>query len=199
MPDGTVLIVNGAQTGTAGYGNVPDQIGQLNADNPASPLADDSIMIAGSNPNLNFETRKYPTEYRVEILSPPSVLNKLRPVITAAEETLHYGRTMRVMVKLPPEIRAGGLSDISVSVMDFGFSTHGVQMDQRIEILNSKALSRGLVGGLMLIVEARPNAHVYPPGPGFLCVSVDGKHSVMKKIMIGDGLSPPVDEGTIAK
>ncbi|KAG8724273.1 hypothetical protein FRC09_020561 [Ceratobasidium sp. 395] len=106
---------------------------------------------------------------------------------------------MRVMVKLPPGTRAGGLSDISVSVMNFGFSTHGVQMDQRMVMLSSKVFSRGSVGDLMLLVEAPPNAYVYPPGPGFLCVSVDGKHSVMKKIMVGDGLSPPVDEGAIAK
>lgn len=30
-----MLIVNGAQTGVAGYGNVKDQAGQSNADNPA--------------------------------------------------------------------------------------------------------------------------------------------------------------------
>ena len=30
-----ILIVNGAQTGVAGYGNVKDQAGQSNADNPA--------------------------------------------------------------------------------------------------------------------------------------------------------------------
>lgn len=26
LPDGKVLILNGAKTGTAGYGNVPDQV-----------------------------------------------------------------------------------------------------------------------------------------------------------------------------
>lgn len=30
-----ILIVNGAETGVAGYGNVKDQAGQSNADNPA--------------------------------------------------------------------------------------------------------------------------------------------------------------------
>ena len=30
-----VLIVNGAQTGVGGYGNVRDQVGQSNADHPA--------------------------------------------------------------------------------------------------------------------------------------------------------------------
>ena len=35
LPDGKVLIVNGAQSGMAGYGNVRDGTGQSNADDPA--------------------------------------------------------------------------------------------------------------------------------------------------------------------
>lgn len=104
LPDGKILIVNGAKTGTAGYGNVPDQVGQSNADNPAftpvlydpnapagsrfstdgmptsdiarlyhsvsTLLPDGRVMIAGSNPNADVETRKYKTEYQVEYISP---------------------------------------------------------------------------------------------------------------------------------
>jgi hypothetical protein len=33
LPDGRVLIINGARTGVAGYGNVAQQVGQSNADN----------------------------------------------------------------------------------------------------------------------------------------------------------------------
>jgi hypothetical protein len=29
LPDGKILVMNGAKTGTAGYGNVPDQVGFL--------------------------------------------------------------------------------------------------------------------------------------------------------------------------
>ncbi|THU95929.1 hypothetical protein K435DRAFT_819571 [Dendrothele bispora CBS 962.96] len=35
LPDGRILIVNGAQTGVAGFGDVGDKIGQSNADHPA--------------------------------------------------------------------------------------------------------------------------------------------------------------------
>lgn len=35
VPFTEVLIVNGAQTGVAGYGNVANQAGQSNADHPA--------------------------------------------------------------------------------------------------------------------------------------------------------------------
>ncbi|KAG8680875.1 hypothetical protein FRC09_017900 [Ceratobasidium sp. 395] len=58
MPDGKVLIVNGAQTGTAGYGNVPDQIGQSNADNPAlQPVIYDPKAPAGQR----FSSEGLPT------------------------------------------------------------------------------------------------------------------------------------------
>lgn len=36
LPDGRVLIINGAQTGVAGYGNVANQVGQSNADHVSS-------------------------------------------------------------------------------------------------------------------------------------------------------------------
>jgi hypothetical protein len=37
LPDGRVLIINGASTGVAGYGNVARQVGQSNADNVSFP------------------------------------------------------------------------------------------------------------------------------------------------------------------
>ena len=39
LPDGTVLILNGAGSGISGYGNVVDRVGESNADNPVlSPV-----------------------------------------------------------------------------------------------------------------------------------------------------------------
>ena len=39
LPDGTVFITNGAGSGISGYGNVPDRVGESNADNPVlSPV-----------------------------------------------------------------------------------------------------------------------------------------------------------------
>ncbi|KAK7449213.1 hypothetical protein VKT23_013358 [Stygiomarasmius scandens] len=49
LPDGRILIINGAQTGVAGYGNVGDQVGSSNADHPAfSPVLYDPNAAAGS-------------------------------------------------------------------------------------------------------------------------------------------------------
>jgi hypothetical protein len=37
LPDGRVLIINGASTGVAGYGAVSNQIGASDADNASTP------------------------------------------------------------------------------------------------------------------------------------------------------------------
>lgn len=49
LPNGQVLIVNGCKTGVAGYGNVANQVGQSNCDNPAfTPSLYNPNAAAGS-------------------------------------------------------------------------------------------------------------------------------------------------------
>ncbi|KAG9122755.1 hypothetical protein FRC07_000724 [Ceratobasidium sp. 392] len=221
LPNGKVLIANGARTGTAGYDNVQDRVGSSNADNPVlqpviydptapagqrfsseglptsniprmyhstmSLLPNGSIMIAGSNPNLDVETREYPTEYRVEKLSPPYILDP-RPIISTFDAVFQYGRTAKAMIKLPAGLHTRGLADITAVIMDLGFSTHGVHTDQRAVMLASKP-ALGQLGSLESLVQITG-----PPNPnvnGVLCPCV--------KVMVGDGLSPPVDQGAISK
>lgn len=119
LPTGQIVIANGAKTGISGYGNVKNQVGASNADNPAltpllydpslplgqrfvsaTPLPssdiprlyhsvatltpDGSVMIAGSNPNLDRSSVVYGTEYRVEWLRPAYMQDGVkRPVWTA--------------------------------------------------------------------------------------------------------------------
>jgi len=221
LPDGRVLIINGAHTGAAGYGNFKDQVGQSNADNPAfqgiiyNPSApagsrfsqadlptssiarmyhstatltpNGTIMLAGSNPNLDVSTVKYATEYRVEWLS-PSCLNPPRPTYTGLPTTINYGMTFNLSVNLPQSTQ-----NVTVSLMDFGFSTHAVQMDQRLVQLVAK------LQGNTLTITTPPNATIYPPGPAYLFVLTDaGVPSFGHKLIIGTGASPPVDQGAIA-
>ncbi|KAF8518687.1 glyoxal oxidase N-terminus-domain-containing protein [Hysterangium stoloniferum] len=228
LPDGRVTIVDGAQTGVAGYGNVKDQIGQSNADNPSfqavnyDPTApagsrfsqsdlpistiarlyhsvatltpNGSIMITGSNPNLDVTTVKFATEYRVEWLS-PSYLNQPRPSYMGLPATVDFGTTFTLVVTLPPSA-----TNVTVSLMDLGFSTHGVHMDQRlVQLASSITLGGALTDNIVtLSVEAPPNGMVYPPGPGYLYVVTDtGVPSFGHKVIIGTGASPPVDQGAI--
>jgi len=134
LPTGKIVIVNGGATGISGYGNVIDQIGTSNADNPVltpvlyDPLAppserfsstgmptspiprlyhsiatltpSGSIMIAGSNPNLDRSEIRYGTEYRVEWLAPPYMSLK-RPEIVYVPRTLPFGQSIQLNVQLP--------------------------------------------------------------------------------------------------
>ncbi|KAF8595732.1 galactose oxidase [Ceratobasidium sp. AG-I] len=192
LPDGTVLIINGGTTGTAGYGNVQNQVGLSNADNPAftpvlynpaaaagsrfssaarlyhsvsTLLPSGAVLVAGSNPNADVETRKYATEYRVEIFNPPYMF-VTRPTFSGISTTLNYGGTMKLTVSVP-----SGTTTVSVSLMDLGFMTHGV--------------------------HTPPNSTVYPPGPGWIYVLANGTPSVGQRLMIGTGQGPPVNQAAI--
>lgn len=215
MPDGNVLLINGAATGMAGYANVPDVIGQSNADHPvltpwlykpsapagsrfttgfatskfprmyhssASLLPDGSVMVAGSNPNGDVSTVKYVTQYHVEYFRPP-YYSMPRPSYTGAPEMINYGQEFEITVSLA-DLTA---NKVKAVIMDLGFHTHGVSLDSRYVGL----VSTYDTGTGQLSVTGPPNARIYPPGPAWLYVVVDGVPSKGTKVMIGTGANPP--------
>ncbi|KAJ7467804.1 glyoxal oxidase N-terminus-domain-containing protein [Mycena galericulata] len=223
LPDGRVMLVNGATTGVAGYGNVGNQIGQSNADNPAfTPVIYDpaapagsrfssaglvastiprlyhstatltpngTVMLAGSNPNNDVTTVKYPTEYRLEFFSPP-YMNVARPSYTGLPATINYNVSFNLAVTLP-----ANTINVTVALMDLGFATHGVHMDQRLVQLVSTLSADDKT----LTVTAPPTGAIYPPGPAYLYVVTNtGAPSFGHKTIVGTGASPPVDEAAIA-
>ncbi|KAE9399120.1 hypothetical protein BT96DRAFT_920339 [Gymnopus androsaceus JB14] len=231
LPDGRIMIVNGAQTGVAGYGapgaEIIDAVEDSFADNPAfTPVIYDpsvaagsrfssdgipastiarmyhstatltpngTIMLAGSNPNMDFtemnSTIKYPTEYRLEFYSPP-YMSQPRPSYTGLPAIVDYGSVFRLSITLPSNAK-----DVSVVLMDFGFATHGVHMDQRsVKLVSELALDKK-----SLTVTGPPTSALYSPGPAFLFVVTDGGvPSFGHRTIIGTGASPPVNEGAIA-
>ncbi|KDQ18009.1 hypothetical protein BOTBODRAFT_171700 [Botryobasidium botryosum FD-172 SS1] len=221
LPDGRVLIVNGGRTGIAGYGNVKDQVGQSNAGNPVfTPVVYDpeapegqrfnregmpssniprlyhsvatltpngTIMVAGSNPNLDLSTTAYQTEYRVEWIYPPYMF-KPRPAYGGLPEKIQFGSQFVLGISIPSES-----SNVRVSLMDLGFVTHAVHMNSRLVVL-ACTLSDDRK---QLTVTAPPSATIYPPGPGWLYVLVDGVPSFGHQTLVGDGANPPEDRGAI--
>ncbi|KAF8496926.1 glyoxal oxidase N-terminus-domain-containing protein [Gautieria morchelliformis] len=214
LPTGEVVIVNGARSGFSGFGSVIDPVGLSNADGPAlSPIMyspdmpagqrwtqlgvrseiprlyhsvatltpNGNIMITGSNPNTDREVRKFPAEYRVEWLNPPYMAAD-RPTYTGLAAVTGFGTTFTLDVDVPAGLNT---SDVKVSLMDLGFSTHSMHANSRLVYLDCS------LEGSTMTVEAPPDAGVYPPGPGYVFVVVDGVASTAAVTLIGDGAAPP--------
>lgn len=72
--------------------------------------------------------------------------------------------------------------------MDLGFATHATHPSMRLVFLVA-SLSDDRTS---LTVEGPPNGRVYPPGPGFIYLSVGGVSSRGAMVMVGSGAGPPV-------
>ncbi|KAJ7510137.1 copper radical oxidase [Mycena galericulata] len=224
LPTGDVVVVNGAESGISGYGNVKNQVGGSNADNPAltpitytpsAPLGqrfssngmptsdiprmyhsvatltpNGTVMIAGSNPNLDRSEVEYGTEYRVEWLSPPYML-KPRPQIVQGPKQLEFGQTAVLTIRLP--LGPVDLSSVEMVLMDFGFVTHAVHANSRLVYLEATPSA----DGAHLTITGPPNKMVYPPGPGWLFIVVAGVPSPAHPVMVGDGKGPEVDQAAL--
>lgn len=151
----------------------------------ASLIPDGRIIIAGSNPNNDFSTKKYQTRYDVEMYSPP-YLSKPRPAYTGLPSQFTYGDSFSLNVTLPANTQT-----VQAVVMDLGYSTHGVHMSQRWVELVAK------LEGSVLTVSAPANAGLFPPGPGWVHILADGIPSEAKKVMVGDGADPPYSEAAM--
>jgi len=83
-----------------------------------------------------------------------------------------------------------------VALIDLGFTTHGVHMDQRfVQLVATLSTDH-----TTLTVTAPPNGMIYPPGPGYLYVVTNaGVPSFGHKTIVGTGASPPVDQAAITK
>jgi hypothetical protein len=220
LPTGEVFIVNGAKTGYSGYGNVKNEVGQSNADNPAfTPVLYNASAALGAR----FSSSGLPTStiarlyHSVASLAPSGAIIVAGSNPNADVSTTKYATEYRLEVFSPPYMTLprptfsgtptlvgygqqfalnvtlpAGTAAVTVSLMDLGYSTHAVHMGLRLV---------GLVNTLSkttLTVTGPPNAMIYPPGPAFLYVLADGVPSTGVQVMVGTGASPPVNLGAIA-
>lgn len=210
LPDGTVLLINGAHTGSAGGFMADDPVFAPLIYNPkaakgsrftqmpttqiprlyhsvASLLPSGEVIVAGSNPMVFYtpdggvppgwpkffnngheaflnqpqkQGSKFPTEYRVEIFSPPYMDAKERPRIQQAPDTLAYGAQFTVSHTM-----AG--NNIEVMLYAPGFHTHGQAMAQRMVKLQT-------TGAGQITVIGPPSKSVMQPGVYLMFVVVDG-------------------------
>ncbi|GAA5829165.1 hypothetical protein JCM11251_004147 [Rhodosporidiobolus azoricus] len=219
MPDGKVLLVNGAAQGVAGYGNVRDEIGASNAREPVKrPVLYDPLEVKGKRFSKNFPSSSIERLYHssATLLPDGSVWiagsNPNDGVTTRTYRTRYeveilsppYMSQARPSYSgLPTHILYGktfaltitlpkGTKTVQAVVMDIGYSTHGVHMSQRyVELETTRA-------GNVLTVRGPKNTGIYAPGPGWVWILADGVPSKGKKVMVGPGHSPPVSQAAIS-
>ncbi|KAI9457229.1 copper radical oxidase [Lactarius psammicola] len=174
LPDGTFMIMNGAQAGVAGFGlgNDPNlsallydptqaagaRISILNTTtiarmyhSEATLLPDGRVLVSGSDP----ETPGLPEELRIEVYIPPYLnQGRTQPVVTVANKDWSYGGQFDINVQL----FHGTTSGMKVSLVAATSSTHGNTMGGRT------LFPAFTCSGNTCTVTAPPDNKVSPPG-----------------------------------
>ena len=158
LPDGRVFIAGGIAGGADGG---PCEI--FDPSEPASGwqvgpsmkyvrgyhssflLLSDGSVLAGGDPQGPAGPTPHERFY-------PDYFDKLRPSITVAPPTIHYGGTFQISTPTPADIT-------EVILLRSGAVTHGYNMSQRGIELDITG-----TGGGVLNVDEPPNANLAPPG-----------------------------------
>jgi hypothetical protein len=154
-------------------------------------LPDASVLIAGSNPNLDVNlTTHFPTTYQAEIFYPPYFNAKVRPAPTGVPKTLTYGGES-FDITVPASSYSGSSNDAAdateVVVIRPGWTTHGMNMGQRfLQLDNTYTVKED--GTIVLHVsQMPPQPEIFQPGPAFIYVVVNGIPSTGTYCIVGSG------------
>ncbi|KAL9440674.1 hypothetical protein AB3S75_019357 [Citrus x aurantiifolia] len=207
LPNGEVLIINGADLGSGGWHcadkpslkpmlyrpNAPE--GQRFAElaptdiprmyhSVANLLPDGKVFVGGSNDNDGyFEFAKFPTELRLEKFTPPYLAPEyaaLRPAILEdqSDKAATYGKWVYLRVKSSVPLT---INYVQVSIVAPPFVTHGISMNQRMLFLSVIELKNNVAPGVdEVVVAAPPTSALAPPGYYLLSVVNQGipSHSI---------------------
>ncbi|KAH9002019.1 glyoxal oxidase [Lactarius hatsudake] len=175
----------------------------------ASLLPDGSVLVAGSNPNSDYIDSgiPYPTEYRVEKFY-PAYFKQRRPSPAGIPNNLRYGGPFFDLSLSAGDLfeDAENVKRSKVVVMRTGFSTHTMvrtgqpptwvpfpddlnpqNMGQRLAELEISYTANADGSGTLHCSNLPPNPAIFPPGPAFLFVVVNGVPSVGNLVMVGSG------------
>lgn len=154
-------------------------------------LPDGSIMIAGSNPNIDVNTSTiYPTTYKAEYFYPPYFSAKTRPQPTGIPKTLAYGGDA-FDVTVPSSSYSGSANsaadNTTVVLTRGGFTTHGMNMGQRFLQLNNTYTVNSDGSITLHVAQVPPNPSLLTPGPVLFWVVVNGVPSKSTMVQVGNG------------
>ncbi|KAK7409932.1 hypothetical protein VNO78_00342 [Psophocarpus tetragonolobus] len=191
LPNGDVLLINGASLGTAGweFGRDPvlspfiykpnNRVGsRFEIQNPsdiprmyhssALVLRDGRVLVGGSNPHIyyNFTNVLFPTELRLEAFSPrylePAFSNVRPTIVSPASQTrLKYAQTLKVRVQVTATLVR---DSVSVTMLAPPFTTHSFSMNQRLLVLEPHNVSELGESTYEIVVTAPASAVLAPPG-----------------------------------
>jgi hypothetical protein len=154
-------------------------------------LPDASVMIAGSNPNIDVNLSTiYPTTYKAEIFYPPYFSATTRPQPSGVPKTISYGGSS-FDVTVPASSYSGSANDAAANTTVVlhrgGFTTHGMNMGQRhLQLNNSYTVNND--GSITLhVAQAPPNPAILTPGPALFFVVINGIPSNGTMVIIGSG------------
>ncbi|KAJ3254067.1 hypothetical protein HK103_007528 [Boothiomyces macroporosus] len=160
LPDQTLLLINGATMGQAGFGMQSKAALNPVLYNPHAPLnqrftvlqkspiqrlyhseamlaLDGRVIVSGSTPNQDSNddptTTIHENERRLEMFTPPYLLDgRTPPQILSAETQWEYNTTYSLTVSIP----SGNTNNLSVSLINPGFITHNNHMGNSHYVLN---------------------------------------------------------------
>jgi len=154
-------------------------------------LPDGSVMIAGSNPNIDVNlTTIYPTTYTAEYFYPSYFSAKTRPVPQNVPTTLSYGGNY-FDITIQPSSYMGSADDAAknttIWLIRQGFTTHAMNMGQRIMQLNNTFTVQNNGTVTLHTAQLPPFPNLFQPGPAFLFVTINGIPSNGTFVIVGNG------------
>jgi len=196
LPDGKILVTNGAEKGTADKNQVavmkielfdPENETWTNTGNElekprlyhgtAILLPNGTVLVAGSTghnfPSAIFNPEKH-FEHEIEIITPPYLENNpTRPEITNDLNSLQYDETFQITTDTP--------NIDKVSLIRVSSTTHNNNMDQRCLFLHILEKS-----GNTIKLQSPKDASWAPPGYYMLfAVNDNGIPSIGKFVKVG--------------
>ena len=154
-------------------------------------LPDASVLIAGSNPNIDVNlTTIFPTTYTAEIFYPSYFNSPVRPVPTGVPDTLSYGGAyfnITVSSSSYTGSANAAASNTTVVLTRGGFTTHAMNMGQRFLQLNSTYTVNSDGSYVLHVSQVPPNPNILTPGPCLLWVVVNGIPSNATMVIVGSG------------
>ncbi|GAB4835964.1 hypothetical protein Ancab_000883 [Ancistrocladus abbreviatus] len=189
LPNGDVIIINGAEMGTAGWEDGQSPVTRpviyrpTNVNNqrfaimyPATRprmyhssailLTDGRVLVGGSNPHIyyNFTHVDFPTDLSLEAYSPPYLSDEyapVRPNIMYGDQVVGYRLQFSVTFNVQQYLTA---SAVSVNIIAPSFTTHSFSMNQRMVLLRMNGISRVSFSMYSVQLVGPSTAEIAPPG-----------------------------------